>query len=49
MDRPGTPGRDRIVPALMTLLWVVPLGLLVGIALGSLGGGGSILTVPAWV
>jgi len=33
----------------MTLLWVVPLGLLVGIALGSLGGGGSILTVPALV
>lgn len=33
----------------MELLWVVPLGLLVGLALGSLGGGGSILTVPALV
>ena len=33
----------------MQLLWVVPLGLLVGLALGSLGGGGSILTVPALV
>lgn len=32
-----------------SLLWVIPLGLLVGIALGSLGGGGSILTVPALV
>lgn len=31
------------------LLWVIPLGLLVGVALGSLGGGGSILTVPALV
>lgn len=31
------------------LLWVIPLGLLVGLALGSLGGGGSILTVPALV
>ena len=31
------------------LLWVIPFGLLVGIALGSLGGGGSILTVPALV
>lgn len=29
--------------------WVVPLGLLVGIAVGSLGAGGSILTVPALV
>ncbi|NLT29859.1 MAG: sulfite exporter TauE/SafE family protein [Propionibacterium sp.] len=33
----------------MALLWVVPLGLIVGLALGSLGGGGSILTVPALV
>lgn len=33
----------------MQLLWVIPLGLAVGIALGSLGGGGSILTVPALV
>lgn len=33
----------------MQLAWVVPLGLLVGLALGSLGGGGSILTVPALV
>lgn len=31
------------------LLWVVPLGLLVGLAMGSLGAGGSILTVPALV
>lgn len=31
------------------LIWVVPLGLIVGLALGSLGGGGSILTVPALV
>lgn len=31
------------------LLWVIPLGLLVGLALGTLGGGGSILTVPALV
>ncbi len=31
------------------LLWVIPLGLVVGLALGSLGGGGSILTVPALV
>jgi uncharacterized membrane protein YfcA len=30
-------------------LLVVPLGLLVGLALGALGGGGSILTVPALV
>lgn len=33
----------------MNLLWVVPLGLVVGLALGSLGAGGSILTVPALV
>lgn len=33
----------------MRLLWLVPLGLAVGLALGSLGGGGSILTVPALV
>lgn len=33
----------------VTLLWVIPLGMVVGIALGSLGGGGSILTVPALV
>lgn len=31
------------------LFWAVPLGLLVGVALGGLGGGGSILTVPALV
>lgn len=31
------------------LLWVIPLGLIVGVALGSLGGGGSIMTVPALV
>jgi uncharacterized protein len=33
----------------MSWLWVIPLGLLVGLALGSLGGGGSIMTVPALV
>lgn len=33
----------------MELVWVIPLGLVVGIALGSLGAGGSILTVPALV
>lgn len=33
----------------MELLWVIPLGLVVGLALGSLGGGGSIMTVPALV
>lgn len=31
------------------LLWVIPLGLIVGLAVGSLGAGGSILTVPALV
>lgn len=31
------------------LLWIVPMGLLVGIALGALGGGGSILSVPVLV
>ena len=30
-------------------LVVIPLGLLVGLALGALGGGGSVLTVPALV
>lgn len=30
-------------------IWVVMVGLLIGVALGSLGGGGSILTVPALV
>lgn len=34
---------------MVQLLWVIPFGLLVGIALGSLGGGGSILTVPVLV
>lgn len=33
----------------MRLLLALPLGLLIGAALGSLGGGGSILTVPALV
>jgi len=33
----------------MSLVWVIPLGLVVGLALGSLGGGGSIMTVPALV
>ena len=31
------------------LLTAIPLGLLIGLALGALGGGGSILTVPALV
>ncbi|SDB82550.1 hypothetical protein GA0111570_10413 [Raineyella antarctica] len=31
------------------LLWVIPLGLLIGTALGSLGAGGSILAVPGLV
>lgn len=31
------------------LLWVIPLGLVIGLAVGSLGAGGSILTVPALV
>lgn len=33
----------------MEALWVVPLGLIVGLALGALGGGGAILTVPVLV
>lgn len=33
----------------MRLLLTLPLGLLIGVALGSLGGGGSILAVPALV
>ncbi|MDO5710150.1 MAG: sulfite exporter TauE/SafE family protein [Micrococcales bacterium] len=33
----------------MTLVWIVPLGLAVGIVLGALGGGGAILTVPILV
>ncbi len=33
----------------MRLLLTLPLGLLVGLALGALGGGGSILAVPALV
>lgn len=33
----------------MTFLLIVPLGLLVGLVLGSLGGGGAILTVPILV
>lgn len=31
------------------LFWVLPAGLAIGLALGALGGGGSILTVPALV
>ena len=31
----------------MTLLLTLPLGLMIGLALGTLGGGGSILAVPA--
>lgn len=31
------------------MLWAVPFGLLIGISLGALGGGGSILTVPVLV
>src|SRR5674536_181 len=33
----------------MTIVLAVGLGLLIGLALGALGGGGSILTVPALV
>ncbi len=33
----------------MTWLWIVPMGLLVGLALGGLGGGGAILTIPALI
>lgn len=33
----------------MTLGWVVPMGLVVGLALGALGGGGAILAIPALV
>lgn len=33
----------------MNLLWTIPLGLLMGVTLGALGGGGAILTVPALV
>ncbi len=42
--RPRAPG-----PAVMTVLLAVSLGLLIGLSLGALGGGGSILTVPALV
>lgn len=33
----------------MTLVWIAPLALLVGLVLGALGGGGAILTVPILV
>ena len=33
----------------MSPLWALPLGLVVGLTLGALGGGGGILTVPALV
>lgn len=33
----------------MSLLWVAPLAVLVGLSLGALGGGGAILTVPVLV
>ncbi len=33
----------------MDLAWVVPMGLLVGLSLGTLGAGGSILTIPALI
>lgn len=33
----------------MSLLWVAPLAVLVGLSLGALGGGGAILTVPILV
>lgn len=36
-------------PWLLVLLLAVPLGVLIGLSLGALGGGGSILTVPALV
>jgi hypothetical protein len=35
--------------AAVTLGWVVPMGLVVGLALGALGGGGAILAIPALV
>lgn len=44
---PSTRQSER-EPAPVSLL-AVPLGLLIGVALGALGGGGSILTVPALV
>ena len=31
----------------MSLLWIAPLGLLVGLVLGALGGGGAILTIAS--
>lgn len=33
----------------MNLAWVIPLGLLIGVIIGSLGGGGAIVTVPVLV
>ncbi len=33
----------------MGIVWVVPVALVVGIALGALGGGGAILTIPALI
>lgn len=33
----------------MGMVWIVPLGLVVGLVLGALGGGGAILTVPILV
>lgn len=33
----------------MDLVWIVPLGLVVGVVVGSLGGGGAIITVPILV
>lgn len=43
MPAPGTPGPD------VTLVLAVAAGLLIGLALGALGGGGSILAVPVLV
>lgn len=33
----------------MGIVWVVPVALVVGVALGALGGGGAILTIPALI
>lgn len=50
MDPARSLGRRRRVPALIDdvehLLAIIPMGLLVGVTLGALGGGGAILTVP---
>ncbi len=41
---------DRLIrPWLVVILLAIPVGLFIGLTLGALGGGGSILTVPALV